>query len=83
MDSRSQDRSGILPGMASNDQDLPTPIAEMSTAMHEAIERARACAAQWIDQRDRMAQAVDEYPSTRALPAVDLPGAVAPEIGID
>lgn len=42
MDSGSQDRSGISPGTASNDQDLPTPIAEMSTAMPAAIERARA-----------------------------------------
>jgi hypothetical protein len=67
------------PDMADDDHSLPAPVAEMSAAMRDATERARSYAAQWIDQRNRMATAVDEYRSSRMrsisdLPAADVPG---------
>ena len=74
-----RDHSGMEPEMADDDHSLPAPVAEMSVEMRNATERARSYAAQWIDQRNRMAAAVDGYRalgthSIPDLPATGLPG---------
>jgi len=81
MESNPRDRAGALPDVVEDDRGLPAPVAEMSAAMHEAIERARFYAARWIDQRDRMTRAVDAYRSTRTYPTPDLREDGVPGVG--
>jgi hypothetical protein len=74
-----RDQPGREPDPAENDHDQPDSLAEMSAAMRDATGRARSYAARWIDERNRMAMAVDEYEALREHGIGDRPAGAVPE----